>query len=319
MKLIEIQGETSGAYEEGLAIAIGAFDGCHLGHQAVLGGLKESAYPHKAVLTFSETFKFQVSHKKEGRFLQTLDQKAKAFEAMGLTGNVYWIGYPDGGKRVADWPKETFCRFLKANLGVKGIYVGTDFRFGANGEGTVEDLKASGFDVHAYPLMGYRGEKIGSSRIIQDLENGDIASVNAMLGRPYAFSQTVIHGLANGRKLGFPTANQPPIVLGNYSQAIPANGVYATEVAWKGKAYPAMTNVGIHPTVDALKTPIVETNVIGFDGDLYGAELTVGFLSRLRPEQRFESLDELIRRMAQDQKDAIRVFDGWKTLGKKAF
>ena len=151
------------------------------------------------------------------------------------------------------------------------------------------------------------GEKISTTALISALGAGKLEMAQAIMGRPYSFSGTVAEGFREGRRLGFPTANLYPAP----GQAIIGSGVFATIAVIDGKSWPGMTNVGVHPTVNKLSSPAIETNIIGFDKDIYGKNMKVVFLKRLRDELRFSKLDDMVSQIYKDKENALAECKRW--------
>ena len=272
--------------KKGTAVALGTFDGLHIGHKAVLSAALKFTDCDAVAVTFGEPPKRHTS----GEFvpmLMTAAEKNRALREMGFSA-VDVLDYD----KVRDIPAVT-CGF--------------NYRFGAGGSGDAALLTAYCHEHKAEavvcPASTVSGQTVSSTLIRELISDGKIPFANTLLGRRFSISGKVIHGDARGRTIGFPTVNQlldPEIVT-------PLFGVYATAVTVGGRMYPAVTNIGIRPTF-LLKKPMSETNIIGFEGDLYGDDIRVELLSFLRPETRFDGIDQLKAAIANDAEAAKAAF-----------
>lgn len=277
-----------------LHLALGVFDGVHIGHQAVISRAVAAAREQggKAfVVTFSpHPIRVISPAKAPGALLATLDDKAEVLGALGVDGLLVIRFDEDFAKMGA----EDFVRALCAG-NVATIAVGEDWRFGSKRLGDVEMLRRMGSDlgfrlIAVAPVM-WDGERISSTRIRQAIRDGNFDAVEKMLGRPYEISGTVIEGRKLGRELGFPTAN---LRLGE--QQTPKDGVWEVEVDGSLRG---VANLGIRPTVGG-GDRLLEVHLLGFSGDLYGKRLRVKFLRFIRDEKKFDSVEELRAQIRQD-------------------
>ncbi|WMJ83595.1 riboflavin biosynthesis protein RibF [Oscillospiraceae bacterium LTW-04] len=276
------------------AVAVGFFDGVHRGHRAVI----EAALSHKHhgldTCVFSFSIKSASPEKKKGaRLLQTPSLKAKSVEALGAD----WLLTPDFSQFKGLSPEQFALDVLMRGLNAKVVCCGYDYHFGKGACAGAKELAAllepHGVAVEQVGAVLDNGLPVSSTRIREALAAGEIETANRLLGRPFAIDFAVSHGRGLGRELGFPTANQ--LIGEEYAQL--RFGVYATQVFIDGEAHPAVTNVGIKPTVGSDSVG-AESYILDWSGDLYNKPVETQFLSFLRPEQKFESLDAL--------KDAIR-------------
>lgn len=279
-------------------VAIGSFDGVHLGHQAVLQSMVAAAKEagvRTAVLTFFPHPKRVLFNLTDPYYLCTLDDRV---QWIANTGIDIVISHPFNDEvrttRAADFV-EQLCQHLQ----MRQLW-GGNFALGYKREGDVPFLRAlgeeKGYTVELVnSMVEYGGELVSSSRVRDCLQAGNVADVAGCLGRPYQISGIIIKGDQRGRTIGFPTANFDYWT----EQLLPANGVYAT-YAWVGETrYPAATNVGIRPTVNGHHVT-VEAHLLDFDGDLYGQTLRLEFINRVRPEKKFSGLDELKAQIDHD-------------------
>lgn len=292
----------------GCAATIGNFDGVHLGHQTLIAQLVERARGlalPACVVTFEpHPREFLVPEQAPAR-LSRLRDKVAALDALAVE-RMLVLRFDH---RLVRQPPEAFVDdLLCAGLGVGHVVVGDDFRFGRRRSGDFAMLErmgaARGFGVERAATCELDGERVSSTRVREALAAGDMAAAERLLGGPYTMRGRVIHGRNLGRDLGYPTANIP--LAGH---RVPVTGVFAV-VAWRadGRALPGVASLGWRPTVEGT-VPLLEVHAFDFCGDLYGDHLTVALLERLRPEVRFDSLDELTAQMHRDADAARRALD----------
>jgi len=279
---------------ESLAVAIGFFDGVHLGHQKVIGKAVEHAKANdfkSVVLTFDR------SPKAKTGYLTPLDVKLSIFSEFGVD-YVLVLEFNDLLKQL---PAECFIKEYLVATGVSFVSVGFDFRFGNQGAGDAAMLQSRDeFQVAICEpeLMG--GDKVSSTRIKKRLEMGDLVAVKNMLGRDFCVSGEVVYGKQLGRTIGFPTAN----LQLDAEQFLGLRGVFATRVHFDGSVYHGMTNIGFNPTANLQEQLSVETHIFEFETDVYGQRLQLEFLSKIRDEIKFEGLEQLVAQLEQDKIDA---------------
>ncbi len=301
-------------------VALGNFDGVHLGHRQVIQPILRSALAardgravdssdsveslsYSTVVTFNpHPQEFFTGQSRE--LLTPLDEKVQHLQHMGVQQLVL---LPFNQDLAALTPTNFVEHVLVQALGVQEISVGQDFCFGCKRLGTSEDLKAIasqyGVTVHIVPLRTLKGDRISSSAIRQALQQGDVELANRLLGRPYALVGDVEYGQQVGRTLGFPTANlRLPA-----EKFLPRFGVYAVSVIGAGlggdRNIPGVMNIGYRPTVAGTQRT-VEVHLLDWTGNLYGQTLTVNLKQFLRPEQKFASLTELKAQIQQDADNA---------------
>ena len=282
------------------AIAIGSFDGVHLGHQALLARLKERAR-HYQVPSVVYTFDPPTRVFMQGvEFLSTLPEKLELMERYGIDEV---IAVPFTAEFAAR-PKAEFLADL-AGLRPRAVVVGEDFYFGKNRGGSVQDLRDVTRDVIALPMHSLGDQDIKSSRIREFLREGDVEGARRFLGRHYSAQGVVVQGDRLGRTIGYPTAN----VQVAHGKALP-RGVFAVKVqvdsGGVSETHGGMANIGTRPTVGGVQTRF-EVNLLDFDGHLYGKELQVKFFGHIRDEQKFSGLDELKAQLGRDQARARAV------------
>ncbi|MFQ6000257.1 MAG: bifunctional riboflavin kinase/FAD synthetase [Anaerolineae bacterium] len=292
-------------------LTVGIFDGVHLGHRYLIEGMVERAR-EKALLAGAVTFD---PHPHEILFphepilyLNTLEERIRLLGALGLD----FLAVVSFTPQVACTTAEAFIRSLHDHLRPRGIWVGQGFVFGYRREGDVSQLRVwgsqLGFEVHLVDPFRVRGEPVSSSKIRALISEGRIEEATEFLGRYPTVMGRVMVGAGRGKELGFPTANlEVP-----KKRVIPADGVYAVRVQWSG-SYPAVANVGTRPTFGEGKR-LVEAHILDFEGDLYGEELRLEFIERLRPERRFASVEELVSQMRLDVSQARKILDQRRNL-----
>lgn len=278
-------------------VAIGSFDGVHLGHQALLAQLKAKAREYR-VPSVVYTFDPPTRVLTQGvEFLSTLPEKVDLLRLYGIDET---IAVPFNAEFAAR-PKEAFLDDLRL-LNPKAIVVGEDFYFGKARAGCTDDLREVTHDVVCLPMHQLGGDDIKSTRIRALLRGGDVTGAARLLGRSYEAGGVVVRGDQLGRTIGWPTAN----ISVSEGKLLPL-GVFAVSVTDdKARRWGGMTNIGFRPTVGG-KERRFEVNLFDFEGDLYGEELQVRFVSRLRGEQKFGGLDELKAQLAKDAAAAREV------------
>ncbi|RUO26379.1 bifunctional riboflavin kinase/FAD synthetase [Aliidiomarina minuta] len=279
-------------------LTIGNFDGVHLGHQAVLQGVRARAEELQlpaAVMTFEpQPLEFFSPQKAPAR-LTTWRDKYHLLEAQGMQ-RLLCVQF---NQRFASLHADDFIQqVLVDKLGVKLLVVGDDFRFGNNREGDFSLLQAAG-EQHNFAVVdtaSYRQSdtRVSSTAIREALAVGDFAKATQMLGRPYQLHGRVSHGEKKGRSIGFPTANMPLKRLKS-----PLQGVFVVRVEVAGKSYPGVANIGRRPTVNGRGVQI-EAHLFNFSGDIYGERMSVTPLHKIRDEVKFSSLQELKQQIQQD-------------------
>lgn len=287
-------------------VALGMFDGVHIGHQKLLAATAERAKTLRAaavVYTFSNHPLSVLGG--TPRLLTDTETRRALLLACGAEE----IGMERFDEALAHSTPEQFIDRISARWELAGVMAGYNYTFGDRALGTADTLRRlgaeRGFSVSILPPVLLDGEPVSSTRIRLALEReGNVAAAHALLGRPYRLSGSVIANRQNGRRFGFPTANLSVPA----DTVLPLSGVYATRAHVDGCIWTAVTNVGTNPTVhgDHLS---VETHLIGFEGDLYGQPLAVDFYERLRGEFRFENEQALIDRIALDAATARRLLE----------
>jgi riboflavin kinase/FMN adenylyltransferase len=287
-------------------VTVGTFDGVHRGHQAILDYLLQRADERAgpSTLISFDPHPRSVVHGADVPLLTTIDERASLLQDLGLDRFVVFP-FTQG---FAELSAEDYVReVLVEGVGLQEITVGYDHRFGKGREGDVDLLRrmgdVHGFDVDVIPAQHVGDDVVSSSAIRERIGSGEVEAARRLLGRPYRLSGTVERGEGRGRTLGFPTANLriPP------AKAVPAIGVYATFVDLPDRGVqPGMLNIGRRPTFDGMDVT-VEVHLLDFEGDLYGEDLTVQFVQRLRDERKFDSADALAVQLSKDKQHCKRV------------
>lgn len=277
-------------------VAIGTFDGVHLGHREVIRG-------SDTVLTFDPHPLAVIHPEATPKLISTAAVKRDLIAGLGVEELVV-IPFDNG---FASLTAEEFVReVLIERLGAVQVSVGDNFRFGQRAQGTPDFLREhSEFETRVAPLVEAAGETISSTQIRGLVAAGEVAQAAKFLGGPFLFEGEVVTGDRRGRELGMPTANLVP----DERYVVPGHGVYA---AW-AHGYPAAVNVGVRPMFETGRGLLVEAHLIGFESDIYGETLRIAFLERLRGEKRFDSVDELVAQMNRDVEDAKRIAEGAQT------
>jgi riboflavin kinase / FMN adenylyltransferase len=295
-------------------VTIGNFDGVHLGHQNLIRDLVTRAarvggtpvvvtfYPHPLQVLAPNNAPLQI---------QTLDQKLSVIESLGIP-LVVVIPF---NMELAQTSARDFAVGLWERLRMKEIYVGPNFAFGHRRQGSINLLKEigeeKGFLAGKIHQVQFRGNRVSSTAIRQGLISGQVGLARRLLARPFALKGVIVHGTGTGTKLQIPTAN-----LQTSNELIPRRGVYVTLFTVEGRRHKAVTNIGFRPTMTDTASLSIETHLLDFEGDVYGKEATLEFLTRLRDERRFSGLPELIERIQKDKENARRYFQ-WldRTMG----
>jgi len=283
-------------------VTSGTFDGVHLGHQKILKRLKEVArknhgetvlltyWPHPRLVLYPE--------ETDLKLLNTFEEKAELLREQGID---HLIRLPFT-KEFSKTSSEAFIKkILVDQIGTKKLVIGYDHRFGKNREGSFEHLKANsskyGFDVEEISRQDVEDVAVSSTKIRNGLSEGDVATASHLLGRPYRMLGRVVKGEKIGRMIGFPTAN---IEIEFKHKLIPANGSYAVKVHQGNNRYNGMLNIGYRPTVGG-KLKTIEVNIFDFKKDIYGENIAVDFIDKIRDEKKFEDIEELKNQLQADK------------------
>jgi len=290
-----------------LFLAIGVFDGVHLGHQAVISTSAQHARAANGtpvVVTFDPHPEKVLRPKTAPHLLTATPHKIALIRDLGMA-HLLIITFDK--QFAATEPEEFVHELVEHSKSLREICVGHEWSFGKNRRGNLKLLNQFGarfdFGVVGIPPVTVNGELVSSTTIRKAVETGDLAKAAQMLGREYTVLGTVVSGDNRGKKIGFPTAN-----LSAHNEQFPPNGVYFAEAKLEGVIYPGVVNLGYRPTVDTRKSErILEIHLFDFDHDIYGKDLEVRFIRYLRPEKKFESVDALVRQIGLDVKQARKL------------
>ncbi len=303
MKVVT-QSEASEQAAMPAALAMGFFDGVHIGHAAVIGAARELSVRENlrcAVFTFTQ--EQGLSHK--GKQLINSEQKHKALKNLGV--EICYEPPFESFSRLS--PQEFFESMILRQYNAKAIFCGEDFQFGAGRSGNIKVLgelcKKHGVSLNIVSTAQYEGQVTSSTRIKRELCNGNIEQVNGMLGRPYEIYAAVNHGKQLGSKLGFPTINQ------RFDEGLctPAYGVYITKTLVDDREWPSATGWGTRPSIQDGEVPSCETFIPGFDGELYGQKVCVQFYEKIADTCVFSSQEALANAVKGWAKAAVDFFE----------
>lgn len=295
-------------FEGETVLTIGNFDGIHLGHQQLIRHIKERAAALGAksgMITFHPHPVTVIRPDKAPPWLTTVDEKKALLSALGLD-LIVLITF---NRQTMQTRAAHFLQYLSDGLRPRELWVGKNFALGYKREGNVEFIRKwaepRGITIHPIPLMQVDGKVVSSSRIRGLLIEGQVEEAARLLGRSPSVSGLVQMGDQRGRTIGFPTANIVP----DGTRALPANGVYATRVRLpNGDSIPSVTNIGIRPTFDGQRRRI-ESHLFDWSGNLYGQEIVVQFLHRLREEKKFDGIQALLAQIHRDAQEARRLLE----------
>lgn len=301
-----IKDTTHFSIKEATAVAIGKFDGIHIGHKRLLQEIlaKKESGLKACVFTFDPPPAVLFGYS-DGKELTTREEKRKLFEQMGVD---ILIEYPLTKESAAIEPEDFVKKVLAEQMNTKFIVAGSDLSFGNKGAGNADLLVSMApellMEVKTIDKVCVDGAEVSSTRVRALVEEGKMQAVQALLGEPYTIVGTVVHGNKIGRTLGFPTVN----LLPEKDKLLPPNGVYYSQVFVRGQWYKAISNVGCKPTVSDEPIVGVESYLYDFAQDIYDENVTVALYEFARPEMRFDSLEQLKEQLQKD------IVDGkiWK-------
>ena len=303
---MEIEQELAGIAPQGeTLLTIGVFDGVHAGHRYLLRQLQERAVRKSllsGVVTFDPHPQSVLHPRSQLPWLTSLEDRVGTFKKLGV--NI--VSVLTFTPKVAQLSAREFIALIKKSLSMRGILVGPDFALGKGKEGNIDLLRSlgceMGFSVNVIPPFKINGEIVSSTLIRRALAEGDMRKVTKFMERHFYLEGEVITSEKRGRVLGFPTANldiKP-------QQALPGNGIYATIAQVEGRHFPSATNVGIRPTF-GIGEEMVETHLLNYKGNLYGKNMRVEFVQKVRDEQRFPSSEELKKQIEKDIREVEAI------------
>jgi len=288
------------APDKDMLLTIGVFDGVHLGHKYLISQLKELALKQEllsGVVTFRQHPQEVLFPQTKLPFLTNITQRVNLLKNEGVDAVIPLSFTPE----LARLSAQQFLKLLQKYLRMLGVVIGPDFALGRNREGNTETLrrlgKEMGLGVTVVPPLIIDGEVVSSTAIRKALAQGDMEQVQQLVGRPFRLQGRVVTGAGRGLKLGFPTANLEI----EAEQALPPDGVYVSQARINNRSYPSVTNIGKRPTFNNGER-LVEVYLLDYDSELYGRELEIDLVERLRGEKKFENAEELRKQIAQDVK-----------------
>lgn len=302
MEVIYLKGQEINVWHD-IVAAIGFFDGLHRGHQALIDEVKEVASQKKlktALITFDHHPLYVLKMMPEEKYLTTMEDRQRILEKQDID-YLFVICFT---REVAALSPKAFIEHYLVPCHIQHIVCGFDFHFGQANQGNAQDFYDY-FQVSVVDEVVDHDMKISSSRIRQELQLGHIEIANQLLNYPYRIKGVVIQGKQIGRTIGFPTAN-----VDYQSYFLPKRGVYAVKVIIDHCVYLGMCNIGFNPTFHALKKLSLEVNILDFHQDVYGKEICVVFYQQLRDEKQFQSRDELMNQLQNDQQKVREVMKG---------
>ncbi|MAT59599.1 MAG: riboflavin biosynthesis protein RibF [Ignavibacteriae bacterium] len=283
-------------------LTIGTFDGLHLGHQQIISKVIKVAEEKKltsVVVTFDPHPRAVVSKDYNMQLLATLDEKKILFEELKID-NLFVINFTMEFAKISS---DDFVKnYLIDKLNAKHVVIGYDHKFGKNRNGDKSTLKEFGikygFDVTCMDEFQSEGDTISSTVIRNLLQTGEVDTANSYLGRNYSFFGKVVEGAKRGREIGFPTAN---IEIDNPYKLVPANGVYIVKASLDNQSLYGIMNIGIRPTFENENNKVIEMHIFDFNKNIYGKEIKIEFIKRIRSEKKFNSKEELINQITKDK------------------
>ncbi|MGB5530471.1 MAG: bifunctional riboflavin kinase/FAD synthetase [Ignavibacteriaceae bacterium] len=294
--------------DENTVITLGTFDGLHLGHQRIFDTLIQKARQiggRNYLITFDPHPRKVIPGRNDVKLLSTLEEKISILENLSIE-NLFVIKFTQEFSQQT--PGQFVEKYLIKGIGLKEIVIGYDHHFGKGRDGDFELLQSLGqkfnFAVTLIPEYTVDGETISSTKIRNALLAGDVAKANKMLGRYYSFKGKVIKGDGRGKDLGFPTAN---LSIENEDKLVPAKGIYAAECIIEGEKHYGLLSLGNRPTFHTNGDIIPEFYIFDFKEDIYGKVLEVNLVHRIRDEEKFNSVEELIARMKMDEETGKEI------------
>jgi riboflavin kinase/FMN adenylyltransferase len=298
----------------GSIVTLGNFDGLHLGHQELIKKIIQRAKETGSlsmVVTFRPHPLKILAPEKCPPLISIYEEKIRLLENLGIDVLVkipFTLDF--SAMEPRDFVKDILCDLL----GAKEIFVGYNYRFGKGRKGNIQLLKdlgqELGFAVREVEQVSFEGEVVSSTRIRQLLKNGEVVHASRLLGRPYTLCGIVVKGDGRGRGLGFPTAN----IAAKHS-IIPSNGVYAVKLFVRDKYYDGIVNIGMRPTFDT-NSLAIEVHIFAFDEDIYGEEITLYFIQKIREEKKFQNAEALITQINADIKKAKNILSEYPEMSE---
>ncbi len=289
-------------------VTIGTFDGVHIGHKDILKNLVNKAYEingNSFVITFEPHPRTVLGNNHKINLISTFEEKIEEFEKIGID-NVLAVNFT---KEFSQIEYDSFIKeYIVDGIGAENVVIGYDHKFGKNRSGDEKKLRELGerygFEVSVIPEFTINGSTVSSTLIRKSLLEGKVKTAAEFLGRFFSFSGKVVEGAKRGRIMGFPTAN---IAISSKDKLVPMKGVYAVECIVGGKREFGMMNIGQRPTFEEGENIVIEVNIFDFHENIYGKEIKVSLIERVRDEQKFGSMEELIYQINRDKKNTIQI------------
>lgn len=294
--------------DQNSVITLGTFDGLHLGHQQIVDTVVQKSRQSAGrsfLITFDPHPRKVIPGRNEVKILSTLDEKLVVLEQQGME-NLFVINFTTEFSKQS--PEEFVEKYLVHGIGLREVVIGYDHHFGKSRDGNFELLQKLGskfnFLVTLIPEYSVDGETVSSTKIRNALLIGDVVKAGKMLGRHYSFKGTIIRGDGRGRKLGFPTAN---LSVDNEDKLIPAKGIYAAECIVENEKHYGLLSLGSRPTFHKDGEVIPEFYIFDFDKDIYDEIMQVNLVEKIRDEEKFNSVDDLIIQMKKDEEVGRKI------------
>ena len=295
----------------GRVVALGTFDGVHLGHRALLKTAKARAealgIPLR-VYTFDRHPLEVIAPRYAPRILTTLPEKMSKMCALGVDE----VQLARFGREMADMEPENFLRRLRDSMDVRAVVAGWNYTFGRKAAGNADMLRRDG-EKHGYdvlivePVTREDGKAVSSTLVREELQAGNMGEADHLMGGPYTITGTVVEGKREGHRLGYPTAN----IAYPARKALPAYGVYTCLMETRDEYHPGVVNIGVQPTLPSGKVT-VEAHALDGKPELYGKKLRLTVIERLRGERKFDSVEDLKEQIEKDKERALRLFEGFR-------
>ena len=294
--------------DQNSVITLGTFDGLHLGHQQIVDTVVQKSRQSAGrsfLITFDPHPRKIIPGRNDVKILSTLDEKVVILEQLGME-NLFVVNFTIDFSKQS--PEEFVEKYLVKGIGLSEVVIGYDHHFGKERDGNFELLQKLGnkfnFSVTLIPEYSVDSETVSSTKIRNALLIGDVLKAGKMLGRNYSFKGIIVHGDGRGRKLGFPTAN---LAVDNEDKLIPAKGIYAAECIVENEKHFGLLSLGRRPTFHKDGEIIPEFYIFDFDKDIYDEVMQVNMVEKIRDEEKFSSVDELIIRMKKDEEIGRKI------------
>jgi riboflavin kinase/FMN adenylyltransferase len=301
-------------FQNNTVVTVGSFDGVHWGHQEIVRDVIQRAKSRegRSVIVTFDPHPREVLGNGPVQLLTTAEEREQIFRV--LNPNILLVL-----KFTYEFSRQSFrdfyLNYFIHGVGVSEIVEGYDHHFGRDREGSIEELvklgKEFGFSVVAVNPVSIEGDVVSSSKIRQDISEGNVEHARLLMGRFYSLTGTVVRGDGRGKELGYPTANLAPA---HAIKLVPKDGIYFVAVRVGTMLFPGMASIGVRPTFHENGRRIIEANIFGFTGDVYGATLELQFLKRLRDELKFQSVDELVVQMRRDKEESLKLHQEFSAL-----